>query len=72
MADVIVTEVARRMCAQAVQRPDGVLVFRGSPRAIMEQLGVSSGQRYIGLYNLGFRRIGRGKTAEWVVPQRVP
>lgn len=72
MNDRVVIQVARRMYMQAVSRPDGSRVFRGSPRAIMEELGVSSGRRYKGLYTLGFRRIGHGKTAEWLVPPSVP
>lgn len=72
VADAVVQEVVRRMTAQAVRRTDGVLVFAGSPRGIMEELGVSSGQRYKELYTLGFRRVGRGKTAQWVIPEPLP
>lgn len=72
MVDTVVVEVARRMYKEAESRPDGSRVFRGSPRALMEQLGVSNGQRYKSLYNLGFRRLGRGKSAEWLVPPSVP
>ncbi len=56
---IVVREMVR-------QSRDGV--FYGSPRSIMERVGVSSGEMYKELRRLGFIRSGRAKKGIWPVP----
>lgn len=46
-------------------------VFRGTPRKFMEQIGASSGPLYTKLKDAGFEQVGKGKKAEWVIPQAI-
>jgi|LSQX01.2.fsa_nt_gb hypothetical protein len=50
---------------------NGQIVFIGSPRDFMESHGVSSGPAYQALYNLGVKRLGRGKRATWFIPEEL-
>jgi len=67
----ILEQVIRYMTFYAEVQEDGSGVFVGSPRPLMEQLGVSSGPLYNALYEMGFRREGRGQKAKWSIPKQI-
>jgi hypothetical protein len=46
-------------------------VFHGTPREIMEELGMSSGPLYDGLRHMGIARVGRGRSADWHIPDDI-
>lgn len=66
-----IMDVAMYMARKAYYTSEGKAVFKGSPRHYMEATGVSSGPLYEGLYALGFRRHGRGRSAIWEVPEDI-
>jgi hypothetical protein len=46
-------------------------VYHGTPRELMEELGVSSGPLYDGLRRMGITRVGRGQNADWTIPDDI-
>lgn len=67
----VLEEVIVHMVRKAKVQEDGTGLFIGSPRPIMETFDVSSGPLYDALYELGFRREGRGRTAKWTIPGQI-
>lgn len=67
-----VDEVIQYMVDNAQVQPDGTGIFVGSPRPLWETSnGVSSGPKYHALYDAGLRRIGRGRSAQWIIPDTI-
>lgn len=66
----VLDSVINQMVMNAIHTTAGGGLFFGSPRQFMEEVGVSSGSLYYKLYSLGFRRLGRGQGAVWVIPPR--
>jgi len=60
--------VERRMAESAEILPDKSGLYHGSPRPIMEDIGVSSGPAYHKLKERGIVPIRSGKNGLWVIP----
>mgnify|MGYP000908160075 FL=1 len=63
--------VEKRMAESAEILPDKSGLYYGSPRPIMEDIGVSSGPAYHELKERGIVSIRSGKNGLWHIPQNI-